>query len=60
MLVILIGAIGGLMRTGIIGLLVGAAVLAIGYIVFMAWINDADGQTENYVKTFASLIASCR
>ena len=47
MLVILIGAIGGLMRAGIIGLFVGAVVLAIGYTVFMAWIKDADGRTED-------------
>ena len=40
--VILIGAIGGMMRAGIIGLFVGAVVLAIGYKMFMAWMKQAE------------------
>jgi predicted PurR-regulated permease PerM len=52
MLVILIGAIGGMMFAGIIGLFVGAVVLSITYTLFMAWVNqkseeieeDADGE----------------
>jgi predicted PurR-regulated permease PerM len=47
MLVILIGAIGGLMRAGVIGLFVGAVVLAIGYKLFTAWMNQAEGLTHN-------------
>ena len=43
MLVILIGAIGGLVRAGVIGLFVGAVVLAIGYNGFTAWLNQAEG-----------------
>lgn len=39
MLVILIGAIGGMLMSGIIGLFVGAIVLALGYELFMAWLN---------------------
>jgi predicted PurR-regulated permease PerM len=39
MLVILLGAIGGMMMSGIIGLFVGAIVLALGYELFMAWLN---------------------
>lgn len=39
MLVILLGAIGGMMMSGIIGLFVGAVVLALGYELFMAWLN---------------------
>jgi predicted PurR-regulated permease PerM len=45
MLVILIGAIGGVMSSGIIGLFVGAVVLALGYKLFIAWLTqdfDAD------------------
>ena len=45
MLVILIGAIGGMMSSGIIGLFVGAVILALGYKLFMAWLThdlDAD------------------
>lgn len=37
MLVILIGAIGGALTQGIIGLFVGAVVLALGYELFTAW-----------------------
>ena len=40
MLVILLGAIGGMIMSGIIGLFVGAVVLALGYKLFTAWIND--------------------
>ncbi len=38
MLVILLGAIGGMILSGIIGLFVGAVVLAVGYNLFMAWL----------------------
>jgi predicted PurR-regulated permease PerM len=37
MLVILIGAIGGAMMSGIVGLFVGAVVLALGYELLVAW-----------------------
>jgi predicted PurR-regulated permease PerM len=40
--VILVGAIGGLLLDGIIGLFVGAVVLALGYKLFLAWL-EADG-----------------
>ncbi|MDX1412145.1 MAG: AI-2E family transporter, partial [Nitrospirales bacterium] len=38
--VILIGAIGGLIYKGIIGLFVGAVVLAVSYKLFLAWLNE--------------------
>ncbi|WP_417347104.1 AI-2E family transporter [Ferrimonas sp.] len=38
MLVILIGAIGGMLLSGIIGLFVGAVALALGYKLFSAWL----------------------
>ena len=38
MLVILLGAIGGMILSGIIGLFVGAVVLALGYRLFIAWL----------------------
>jgi predicted PurR-regulated permease PerM len=41
--VIVIGAIGGMVRAGIIGLFVGAVVLAIGYSMFKAWMNQVEG-----------------
>jgi len=40
MLVILLGAIGGMLMSGILGLFVGAIVLALGYELFMAWLNQ--------------------
>ena len=39
MMVILIGAIGGAIANGVIGLFVGAIVLALGYELFMAWLS---------------------
>jgi len=39
MLVILLGAIGGMIMSGIVGLFIGAIVLAIGYQVLMAWME---------------------
>jgi predicted PurR-regulated permease PerM len=43
MLVILLGAIGGMILSGIIGLFVGAVVLAVAYQLMMAWLEqDAD------------------
>ena len=40
MLVILLGAIGGMLLSGIIGLFVGAIVLALGYELFMKWLSE--------------------
>ena len=40
MLVIFMGAIGGFILKGIIGLFVGAVVLAVGYTLFQAWLED--------------------
>jgi predicted PurR-regulated permease PerM len=40
MLVILIGALSGMMTAGIIGLFVGAVIVAIMYTLFMAWIEE--------------------
>ena len=40
MLVILLGAIGGMLMSGIIGLFLGAVILALAYKLFVAWIHD--------------------
>ncbi len=40
MLVIFIGAIGGVMSSGLLGLFVGPVVLALGYTLFTAWLKD--------------------
>lgn len=39
MVVIFLGAIGGMLMSGIVGLFVGAIVLALGYKLFQAWVN---------------------
>lgn len=46
MLVILLGAIGGMISSGIIGLFIGAIVLALSYELFMAWLDQDSQQTE--------------
>ena len=45
-LVIVIGAIGGMLSSGIIGLFVGAVVLAVGYELFAAWVKGNEGEPE--------------
>lgn len=45
MLVILLGAIGGMILEGVIGLFVGAVVLALGYELFMAWLSADETQS---------------
>lgn len=39
MLVILLGAIGGMLTEGVVGLFTGAVVLAVGYKLFKAWLE---------------------
>jgi predicted PurR-regulated permease PerM len=39
MLVILLGAIGGMIMSGIVGLFLGAIVLALGYQIMTAWME---------------------
>jgi predicted PurR-regulated permease PerM len=41
MLVIFLGAIGGMMMSGFIGLFTGAIVLSIGYKLTLIWMNSA-------------------
>ena len=40
--IILIGAIGGMITGGIIGLFLGAVLLAVGYQIFMSWVSMVD------------------
>jgi predicted PurR-regulated permease PerM len=42
MLVILLGAIGGMIQFGIIGLFIGAVILALGYTLFQVWLSNAE------------------
>jgi predicted PurR-regulated permease PerM len=41
-LVIFVGAIGGFLSSGIIGLFLGAVVLALGYKLFLTWLKQED------------------
>ncbi|MGY3572648.1 AI-2E family transporter [Vibrio paucivorans] len=48
MAIVLIGALGGMMSGGILGMFIGAAFLAAGYQVFMKWVES---QSEQVAKT---------
>ena len=41
MAVIFVGAIGGLLSSGVIGLFIGAVILALGYDLFLLWLNTS-------------------
>ncbi|MDH3727498.1 MAG: AI-2E family transporter [Myxococcales bacterium] len=47
MLVLFLGAIGGFMLEGIIGLFVGAVVLSVGYTLFTSWLKEAEEEEED-------------
>jgi predicted PurR-regulated permease PerM len=40
--VVLIGALGGMMASGLIGLFLGATLLAVAYRIFMDWVDDTE------------------
>jgi predicted PurR-regulated permease PerM len=42
MIIIFVGAIGGFLSSGIIGLFMGAVVLALGYKLFLTWLKPDD------------------
>ena len=54
MLVILIGAIGGMLQSGVIGLFIGPVVLAMSWELFMAWVREDDAPAESASETKAS------
>lgn len=57
--VIFIGAIGGFLASGIIGLFVGSVVLALGYTLFLAWLHQAPGtRSDNEDVTVSSVATS--
>jgi predicted PurR-regulated permease PerM len=51
--VILIGALGGMADSGILGMFVGATLLALGYRVFMGWV-EAEAEEEAPERTEAT------
>jgi predicted PurR-regulated permease PerM len=46
--VILLGALGGMVTGGIIGLFLGAVLLAVGYQLFMEWVSQVDVELETH------------
>jgi len=58
--VILIGALGGMVSLGLLGLFIGAVVLAVGYRLFMSWVDHENegsvAQAEAEVQTNAANI----
>ncbi|MGW8283451.1 MAG: AI-2E family transporter [Gemmatimonadota bacterium] len=46
-LVILLGAIGGMLQMGVIGLFIGAVILAIGWDIMVAWVSPTGPRPES-------------
>ena len=44
--IILLGVIGGVMAYGLVGLFIGAVVLAVGYVLFIEWLSKAPKAKE--------------
>lgn len=44
--VVLIGALGGMAASGILGMFIGATLLSIGYRIFMAWVDEGLAETS--------------
>jgi predicted PurR-regulated permease PerM len=53
-LVIVVGAIGGMIGYGIIGLFVGAVVLAVGYELFAAWVKVSEARLSRVAEPAAN------
>jgi predicted PurR-regulated permease PerM len=45
--IILLGVIGGVMAFGLVGLFIGAVVLAVGYVLFSDWVGAPATETES-------------
>ena len=46
MLVVFLGAIGGFMVSGFVGLFIGAIILSLGYKLFMTWLDEGDESVQ--------------
>ena len=44
--VVLIGALGGMVTKGVIGLFMGPVILAVGYVLFWQWVTEVPGDIE--------------
>ena len=51
MLVILLGAIGGAISMGILGLFLGAVILALGYELLSAWLREEEAAEKAAEET---------
>ena len=49
--VILLGVIGGVMAFGLVGLFIGAVILAVGYVLFYEWLGQPVAGAEGVVPT---------
>ncbi len=46
MLVVLIGAVGGMLVSGIVGLFVGAVVFTLGFKMLLLWLSMAEADAD--------------
>lgn len=44
--VVLLGALGGMISGGLLGLFVGAVFLSLAYVIFMAWVDDEEVEND--------------
>jgi len=49
--IILLGVIGGVMAFGLIGLFIGAVILAVGYVLFYEWLGAPTAEAEGVAPT---------
>ena len=58
--IILLGTFGGMVSGGIIGLFIGVVLLAVGYQIFMGWVDEAEQGTtteSGHTKTVAQVVS---
>jgi len=60
MLVILLGAIGGMVMSGIIGLFIGAVILAMAYKLAQAWLEMGEVDNDTVIDTGANQASETR
>jgi predicted PurR-regulated permease PerM len=53
MLVVFLGAIGGFIMSGFIGLFTGAIILTLGYKLIIAWMAAENGESETSSESIA-------
>ena len=57
--VILLGALGGMAAAGILGMFVGATVLALGYQIFMRWVRQSGAGAANGRRSGSPPLSRC-